>query len=327
MAKLMAQLAARRQSLGPGDHQRVADAATMGVLLVAPQGRVGSHRPAQGKVGMSVGAADILDARDLLAVANHLETTPLRDDAVNRAFADRSTTRERSARMTELLTALHGRIDLRAARDILRDRSGRGGARLPPDDRRAIDAGIATHAVIANVTRGLLYVAEPPAARGESAMSLPPEGAKEALPQAEAPIGVEDQGGRPVLPTSDAPPRPSAERDRSLRGVGPRAKVAHPGPARRPAARGRERAAGCRAQRESEGERDVRGRRRRGKRGAPGQGSSSWNHLHGRLSGTSIRSVRGRRIVEPPLQVNGTEGARARRFSSSCGPGADQKIS
>ena len=62
MHELMPQLAARRDPLRPGDHQRIADAAAMGVLLVAAQRRVRRHRPALRKVGVGVRPADIVDA-------------------------------------------------------------------------------------------------------------------------------------------------------------------------------------------------------------------------------------------------------------------------
>ena len=66
VAELVTQLAARGDALVPGHDQRIADAAAMGVLLVATQRRVGRHRPAPREVGVRVGAADVLDARDLL---------------------------------------------------------------------------------------------------------------------------------------------------------------------------------------------------------------------------------------------------------------------
>ena len=49
---------------------------------------------------------------------------------------------------------------------ILRDTRAVGGKPLPRGDRRALDAEIATHAVVADVTEGLLWVAEPPHLRG-----------------------------------------------------------------------------------------------------------------------------------------------------------------
>ena len=66
MAELVAQLASRGDTLVPGHHQRIADTAAVRVLLVAAQRCVGRHRPAPGEVGMRVGAADIVDAGNLL---------------------------------------------------------------------------------------------------------------------------------------------------------------------------------------------------------------------------------------------------------------------
>ena len=66
VAELVAQLALGGDALAPGHDQRIADAAAVGVLLVAAQRRVGGHRPAQREVGMGVGPADVVDARDLL---------------------------------------------------------------------------------------------------------------------------------------------------------------------------------------------------------------------------------------------------------------------
>ena len=66
VAEPVADLAARRQRVRPGDHQRIANAAAMGVLLVAAQRRVRRHRPAMREVGVGVGAADVVDAPHLL---------------------------------------------------------------------------------------------------------------------------------------------------------------------------------------------------------------------------------------------------------------------
>ncbi len=63
---LAAQLAPRGDPRRPADHQRIADAAAVGVLLVAPQRRIRRHRPAQREVGMGVRPADVVDAGDLL---------------------------------------------------------------------------------------------------------------------------------------------------------------------------------------------------------------------------------------------------------------------
>ncbi len=61
MAELVAQPAARRDALRPRDHQRIADAAAVRVLLVAPEGRVRGHRPAVREVVAHLRAADVLE--------------------------------------------------------------------------------------------------------------------------------------------------------------------------------------------------------------------------------------------------------------------------
>ena len=64
MTKLMAQLAACGQALGPSHDQRVANAATMRVLLVASQWRIRIHRPAKREIGVGIEPADVVDAGD-----------------------------------------------------------------------------------------------------------------------------------------------------------------------------------------------------------------------------------------------------------------------
>ena len=61
VSKAVPQFAARLDPAWPVRHQRIADAAAMGVLLIALQGRVGRHGPAPGKVGMGVRTADIVE--------------------------------------------------------------------------------------------------------------------------------------------------------------------------------------------------------------------------------------------------------------------------
>ena len=48
---------------GQRHHEGIADAAAMGVLLVAAQRRVRRHRPAVREIAVRVGPADVVDAR------------------------------------------------------------------------------------------------------------------------------------------------------------------------------------------------------------------------------------------------------------------------
>ncbi|MBI2895499.1 MAG: hypothetical protein HYY06_18225 [Deltaproteobacteria bacterium] len=99
--------------------------------------------------------------RELAAVTNHFGTS-LRRDPKDAAVRAKTSTLARRERLDELLERSRGRIDVPTAVSILRDRSGAGGAALPLGDRRALDALIATHSVVADATARVLWVAEAP---------------------------------------------------------------------------------------------------------------------------------------------------------------------
>ena len=103
----------------------------------------------------------------LLAVTNHYLTKPLAQDPENLALESRITTRERYARLEELLLVRAGLIDPAAAIAMLRDRNLAGGGDLPLGDRRAINALNTTHSVAADLTAGLFYVSRGPNVVGE----------------------------------------------------------------------------------------------------------------------------------------------------------------
>jgi hypothetical protein len=56
----------------------------------------------------------------------------------------------------------YGNFNNRIALEILRDNKGKGDKELGLGNRNAIDAGICAHSVIANVTRGELWVSDAP---------------------------------------------------------------------------------------------------------------------------------------------------------------------
>lgn len=109
----------------------------------------------------SVDRFEVRRGRDLLALTNHYETS-LRSDPKNAAVRRKTSTLARRARLDELLAAGRGHIDVPAAVAILRDRRAVGGAPLRQGDRRALDALIATHSVVADATLRVLWVAEAP---------------------------------------------------------------------------------------------------------------------------------------------------------------------
>jgi len=99
--------------------------------------------------------------RGKIPLTNHFEG-PLGDDPKNRAVEVETSTLARRHRLDELLANLPAGASVKEAVDVLRDRSGVGGAALPLGDRRAIDALIATHAVVMDTTARELWVSEGP---------------------------------------------------------------------------------------------------------------------------------------------------------------------
>ncbi|WP_437672948.1 C45 family autoproteolytic acyltransferase/hydolase [Sorangium sp. So ce131] len=98
---------------------------------------------------------------DRVPLTNHFEG-PLAGDPRNQRVEAETSTHARRARLDERLAALPDGVTVEGAVDVLRDRRGPGGAPLPLGDRRAIDALIATHAVVMDATARVLWVSEGP---------------------------------------------------------------------------------------------------------------------------------------------------------------------
>jgi hypothetical protein len=99
------------------------------------------------------------------AVTNHLEG-PFAADEKNQRVRASSSTLERRARGDELVRALDHPATAEDAVRLLRDRRGAGNTELPLGDRRAVDALIATHAVVMETQTRRLWVSESPHALG-----------------------------------------------------------------------------------------------------------------------------------------------------------------
>jgi len=102
-------------------------------------------------------AATIRDAR---AVTNHFEG-PLAGDPADTRVRTTTTTLARRARIDELLRDVKGATVTRAV-EMLRDHECANGEHCPPGDRRAIDAFIATHGVVFDLTSREAWVSEGP---------------------------------------------------------------------------------------------------------------------------------------------------------------------
>ncbi|MCO4769286.1 MAG: hypothetical protein KDA24_04595 [Deltaproteobacteria bacterium] len=104
------------------------------------------------------------EASGKLAIANHLLSETFVGDEDDDKLRTFSTTLARHARMQELVDD----APLSPARgvEILRDRRGPGGRELAPGNRNAIDAWIATHSVVADMTDRVMWVSTAPHAQG-----------------------------------------------------------------------------------------------------------------------------------------------------------------
>jgi hypothetical protein len=95
-----------------------------------------------------------------LAATNEAEDPAVRRGA--RALPSGSTSRKRRARLDVLLRAAGGSLDVPSAVAILRDRRGVDGRDLGPGNRNAIDASIASHSVVFDLTHRRAWVAAAP---------------------------------------------------------------------------------------------------------------------------------------------------------------------
>ena len=101
------------------------------------------------------------DASTKIPLTNHFEG-PSAADAANEEVKRQTSTLARRARLDELLSKMPEGATVEDAIAVLRDKQGVGNVVLPRGDRRAIDASIATHAVVIDTTAKVLWVSEGP---------------------------------------------------------------------------------------------------------------------------------------------------------------------
>jgi tetratricopeptide (TPR) repeat protein len=99
---------------------------------------------------------------DTIVSANHFQTTGFKDDERNTNYMNEATSVSRFNRMTELLKNAHGKIDAPRAVEILRDRNLPGGKFAGNGHRASLNALIATHATVMDLTEGIFWAASPP---------------------------------------------------------------------------------------------------------------------------------------------------------------------
>jgi isopenicillin-N N-acyltransferase like protein len=99
---------------------------------------------------------------DSIICANHFQTDGFKDDARNKSHLEEATSTSRFKRMSELVQKAHGTLDAERAAEILRDRNLPDGTFAGNGHRAALNAFIATHATIMDLTDGIFWAASPP---------------------------------------------------------------------------------------------------------------------------------------------------------------------
>lgn len=99
---------------------------------------------------------------DSIVSANHFQTDRLKDDSRNLRYLEEATSIPRYQRMTELLQTNHGVINATVAAGMLRDRNLPGGKFPSNGHRSTLNALIATHSTVMDLTDGIFWASCPP---------------------------------------------------------------------------------------------------------------------------------------------------------------------
>lgn len=99
---------------------------------------------------------------DTIVSSNHFHSTELQNDPRNLSYLESGSSKQREERMLELVARHEGHIDFLTAAEILRDRKGLHDEEIGNGNRYALNALIATHSVITDVTKGIMWVSSSP---------------------------------------------------------------------------------------------------------------------------------------------------------------------
>jgi isopenicillin-N N-acyltransferase-like protein len=99
---------------------------------------------------------------DSIVCANHFQTPGLKNNPRNTNYMAEATSVSRAVRLKELIQAAHGTIDVSKAVEFLRDRDLPGGIFAGNGNRGTLNAFIATHATVMDLSGGIFWAASPP---------------------------------------------------------------------------------------------------------------------------------------------------------------------
>jgi hypothetical protein len=109
------------------------------------------------------GATSVREADgDSIVCPNHFETAGLKDNPRNTNYMAEATSVSREKRMLELIQTNYGKIGAVQAVNFLRDRDLPGGIFAGDGHRGSLNAFIATHAVVMDLSDGIFWAASPP---------------------------------------------------------------------------------------------------------------------------------------------------------------------
>jgi Acyl-coenzyme A:6-aminopenicillanic acid acyl-transferase len=101
-------------------------------------------------------------AGDSIVCPNHFETPGLKDDPRNTNYMIEATSVSRETRLKELLHQGDGKINSALSVEFLRDRDLPGGIFAGDGHRATLNAFIATHATVMDLTSNIFWAASPP---------------------------------------------------------------------------------------------------------------------------------------------------------------------
>ncbi|MFO1487271.1 MAG: C45 family peptidase [Verrucomicrobiota bacterium] len=111
---------------------------------------------------------EVRESADAVIICpNHFETPGLKDAALNTNYMTEATSVARESRLTELLQQGRGTIGASEAAKYLRDRRLTGGAFPGNGHRGTLNALIATHATVMDLSAGIFWAASPPRQLGK----------------------------------------------------------------------------------------------------------------------------------------------------------------
>ena len=157
-------IVARHILQGAHNHAEALDILRRAKVFVSTLWLIGSR--ADGRFVVVEKTPDATQVRepeaDSIVCANHFQTDGLRNDPRNTNYLAEATSVARASRLSELMQPTNGVIGVARAVSMLRDRCLSGGSFAGNGHRATLNAFVATHATVMDLTDGIFWAASPP---------------------------------------------------------------------------------------------------------------------------------------------------------------------